>query len=68
MECGCGHQGVLGVWSHQCIAYQWCCPPLLCAQVVLEDFTLELPAGQVTALCGLSGAGEDMQYVVACGR
>ena len=31
-----------------------CCP---IPQVVLEDFTLELPPGKVTALCGLSGAG-----------
>ena len=30
----------------------------MCCQVVLDDFTLELPAGKVTALCGLSGAGE----------
>ena len=29
----------------------------LVPQVVLEDFTLELPRGMVTALCGLSGAG-----------
>ena len=27
-------------------------------QVVLKDFTLSLPEGKVTALCGLSGAGK----------
>ena len=27
-------------------------------QVVLEDLSLTLPAGKVTALCGLSGAGK----------
>ena len=27
-------------------------------QAVLSDFKLEVPAGKVTALCGLSGAGE----------
>ena len=27
-------------------------------QVVLEDLTLSLPKGKVTALCGLSGAGK----------
>ena len=30
--------------------------PLL--QVVLDDFSLTIPAGKVTALCGLSGAGQ----------
>lgn len=25
--------------------------------MVLDDFNLDLPAGKVTALCGLSGAG-----------
>ena len=27
-------------------------------QVVLDDFSLTIPAGKVTALCGLSGAGQ----------
>ena len=27
-------------------------------QIVLKEFSLEVPAGEVTALCGLSGAGE----------
>ena len=30
----------------------------ICVQPVLTDMSLELPGGQVTALCGLSGAGK----------
>ena len=39
----------------------WSPPPpcmLDTPQTVLSDFELEVPAGKVTALCGLSGAGE----------
>ena len=32
--------------------------PLSTLQVVLDDFSLTIPAGKVTALCGLSGAGQ----------
>ncbi len=33
-------------------------------QAVLRELTLELPAGQVTALCGLSGAGETAPVII----
>ena len=32
--------------------------PYYTRQVVLDDFSLTIPAGKVTALCGLSGAGQ----------
>ena len=32
--------------------------PYYILQVVLDEFSLTIPAGKVTALCGLSGAGQ----------
>ena len=59
-------------WEKEREAVQWNPPPpplppshppsmyvLLFLQAVLEGLSLDLPAGKVTALCGLSGAGEE---------
>lgn len=55
----CGHtlpkHSIRGVIRFEGVTFAY---PTRQDQAVLRELTLELPAGKVTALCGLSGAGQ----------